>query len=53
VFLYQTAVLMVGYSFGCFTPKDMFKMGLALTVIEFLVLLVVVPTWWPLIGLTF
>ena len=52
VFLYQTAVLMVGYSFGCFTPKDMFKMGLALTIIEFVVLLLIVPFWWPLIGLT-
>ncbi|MGH9386540.1 MAG: SLC13 family permease [Vicinamibacterales bacterium] len=51
IFLYQTAVLVVGYSFGCFTPKDMFKMGLALTLIEFVLLLLVVPVWWPLIGL--
>ncbi len=51
IFLYQTAVLMVGYSYGYFTPRDMFRMGLALTVVEFFVLLVVVPFWWPLIGL--
>ena len=51
IFLYQTAVLMVGYAFGCFTPKDMFRMGLALTVVEFVVLALVVPFWWPLIGL--
>jgi len=51
IFIYQTAVLVVGYSFGCFTPKDMFKMGLALTVIEFIVLLLIVPFWWPIIGL--
>jgi sodium-dependent dicarboxylate transporter 2/3/5 len=51
IFIYQTAVLVVGYSFGCFTPKDMFKMGLALTVIEFILLLLIVPFWWPMIGL--
>ncbi len=53
IFIYQTAVLVVGYSFGCFTPRDMFRMGLALTVVEFVLLLVIVPFWWPLIGLTF
>lgn len=51
IFLYQTAVLLVGYSYGCFTPRDMFKVGLALTVIEFVLLLLIVPFWWPLIGL--
>lgn len=51
IFIYQTAVLVVGYSFGCFTPKDMLKMGLALTVVEFVLLLLIVPVWWPLIGL--
>ena len=51
IFIYQTAVLVVGYSFDCFTPKDTFKVGLALTVIEFFALLLVVPFWWPMIGL--
>ncbi len=51
IFLYQTAVLIVGYSYGYFTPKDMFRMGFALTVIEFFLLLLVVPFWWPLIGI--
>jgi sodium-dependent dicarboxylate transporter 2/3/5 len=51
IFIYQTAVLVVGYSFGCFTPRDMFRMGLALTVIEFIFLLLIVPFWWPIIGL--
>jgi sodium-dependent dicarboxylate transporter 2/3/5 len=51
IFIYQTAVLVVGYSFGCFTPKDMLKMGLALTIIEFFLLLLIVPFWWPMIGL--
>jgi sodium-dependent dicarboxylate transporter 2/3/5 len=51
IFLYQTAVLIVGYSYGYFTPKDMLRMGFALTVIEFVLLLLVVPLWWPLIGI--
>jgi len=51
IFLYQTAVLVVGYSYGYFTPKDMLRMGFALTVIEFLILLLVVPFWWPFIGI--
>jgi hypothetical protein len=29
----------------------MLRMGLALTVVEFFVLLLVVPLWWPLIGI--
>ena len=53
IFIYQTGVLVVGYSYGYFTPKDMFRMGLALTVIEFFVLLLVLPLWWPLIGITY
>jgi anion transporter len=51
IFLYQTAVLIVGYSYGYFTPRDMLRVGLALTVIEFFLLLLVVPLWWPLIGI--
>ena len=31
IFAYQSAVLVVGYSYGYFTGKDLFKMGLLLT----------------------
>jgi anion transporter len=51
IFVYQTAVLVVGYSYGYFTPKDMLRMGFILTVIEFFLLLLVVPLWWPIIGI--
>jgi anion transporter len=51
IFVYQTAVLIVGYSYGYFTPRDMFTVGLALTVIEFFLLLLIVPFWWPVIGI--
>jgi sodium-dependent dicarboxylate transporter 2/3/5 len=51
LFLYQSGVLMLGYGFGYFETKDLFKVGLALTVFEGLVLLLLVPLYWPLIGL--
>ena len=51
IFIYQSAVLVVGYSYGYFTTKDMFKVGLALTVAEFFILFLLAPLWWPLIGL--
>jgi hypothetical protein len=35
----------------CFTARDPVHMGACLTVVEFLVLLLLVPFYWPLIGL--
>ena len=52
IFVYQSAVLIVGYSFGCFKMKDMLKVGLALSVIEWLIQVALVALYWPLIGLT-
>ncbi len=51
VFIYQSAVLVVGFSYGYFDTKDMFKVGLVLTVVEFFILLLLAPLYWPLIGL--
>jgi len=51
VFVYQSAVLVVGYSYGYFDSRDMFKVGLALTIVEFFILLLLVPLFWRLIGL--
>ena len=51
VFIYQNAVLIVGYSYGYFTSKDLFRLGLWMTVIDSLLLLIVVPFYWPLIGI--
>ena len=51
VFAYQSAVLIVGYSFGYFEAKDLFKVGLILTVVESLILLALVPLYWPLLGI--
>jgi len=44
-------VLIVGYSYGYFAARDLVRMGAALTVVEFVVLLLLVPFYWPLIGL--
>jgi solute carrier family 13 (sodium-dependent dicarboxylate transporter), member 2/3/5 len=50
IFMYQSPVLVVGYSYGQFEAKDLLKVGLILTVVEALILLLLVPTFWPLIG---
>lgn len=52
IFVYQSAVLIVGYSYGYFDAKDMLKVGLILTAVESLILLFLVPFYWPLIGIS-
>jgi di/tricarboxylate transporter len=51
IFVYQSAVLVVGYSYGSFTARDMFRMGVFLTVVESILLMVFAPLYWPLIGI--
>jgi anion transporter len=51
IFPYQSGVLMVGYSYGCFDGRDLIKVGLLLALIESLILFLLVPLYWPLIGL--
>jgi di/tricarboxylate transporter len=51
IFLYQSAVLVVGYSYGYFSLRDLFKVGAALTIVEWLILMLLVPLYWPLIGI--
>ena len=51
LFAYQSAVLLVGASFKQFGARDLLKLGLALMVVEFVVLMAVVALYWPLIGL--
>jgi solute carrier family 13 (sodium-dependent dicarboxylate transporter), member 2/3/5 len=53
IFAYQNAVLIVGYSYGCFRAKDLLRLGLCLTVLDSLLLLIVVPFYWPLIGINY
>lgn len=51
IFVYQSGVMVTGYSYGYFDFKDMFRIGLCLSVFESLVLLMLVPFYWPLIGI--
>jgi len=51
IFAYQSSVLLLGYSYGYFRGKDLFRLGLWLTAVESLLLLLVVPLYWPLLGI--
>ena len=51
IFMYQSAVLIVGYSFGYFTAKDLFRLGFCMSIVDSVLLLLVVPFYWPLIGI--
>ncbi len=51
VFIYESAVLVVGYSYGYFSNRDMLKIGAILSVVTAIILLFLVPLYWPLIGI--
>jgi solute carrier family 13 (sodium-dependent dicarboxylate transporter), member 2/3/5 len=51
LFAYQSGVLIVGYSYGYFEARDLVRIGAWLTVVEFAVLMLLVPFYWPLIGI--
>jgi di/tricarboxylate transporter len=51
IFIYESAVLVVGYSYGYFTNRDMLKVGALLSIVTALILLILVPLYWPLIGI--
>jgi len=51
LFAYQSGVLLVGYSYGYFEARDLIKMGAWLTLAEFLILMLLVPFYWPLLGI--
>jgi anion transporter len=51
IFVYQSGVLIVGYAFGYFRPRDLFRLGLLMSLVDSLLLLVVVSVYWPLIGI--
>jgi di/tricarboxylate transporter len=51
LFIYQSGVYVLGYSYGYFQAKDFFKIGVVLTVIEGFLLVLLVQFYWPLIGM--
>ena len=51
IFVYQSGTMIVGYSYGYFEAKDLLRIGFWLTVIESIILMLLVPFYWPLIGI--
>lgn len=51
LFAYQSAILVLGYGYGYFRHSDLFKIGLYLTAVEFVVLAASVAFYWPFLGL--
>ena len=51
LFAYQSAPLVIGYSYGYFRHTDLIKIGAVLTVIEFVGLAISVAIYWPILGL--
>jgi len=51
IFVYQSGVLVAGYAYGYFDSRDVFKVGLWVTLAESLVLLVLATMYWPLLGI--
>ena len=52
IFMYESAVLVVGYSYGYFSNRDMIKVGAILSLVTAVILLLLVPLYWPLIGIS-
>ena len=51
IFIYQSGVLVIGYSFGYFRAKDILRLGLIMSLVDSLLLFLVVPFYWPLLGI--
>jgi di/tricarboxylate transporter len=51
LFIYQSLVLIAGYSFGCFNARDVLRLGAFFVIAENLMLLILVPFYWPLVGI--
>jgi len=50
IFVYQSGVLVSGYGYGYFRARDIVRIGLTMSLVDSLLLLIVVPFYWPLIG---
>jgi anion transporter len=51
VFAYQSGVLVVGMSYGYFGSRDLFRLGLLLTLVQCALLILLVLFYWPMIGI--
>jgi anion transporter len=51
LFIYQSLVLIAGHTFGSYDARDIFKVGAFFLFVEWFLLLLIVPFYWPLIGI--
>jgi sodium-dependent dicarboxylate transporter 2/3/5 len=51
IFVYQSSVMILGYSYGFFDGRDLLRFGACMAIIESIVILLLVSWYWPLIGL--
>ncbi len=51
IFVYQSGVLVIGYAYGYFRAKDILRLGLIMSLVDSLLLLLIIPLYWPLIGI--
>lgn len=51
IFVYQSAAIITGYAYGYFEARDVLKVGFLLTVVESIIIIFLVPLYWPLLGL--
>lgn len=51
IFVYQSAVMIGGYSFGYFEAKDLLRLGLCLSIVDSIQVLLLVWLYWPVIGI--
>ena len=51
LFIYQSLVLIAGHTFGCYNGRDVFRIAAFFLVLDWLILLALVPLYWPLIGI--
>jgi solute carrier family 13 (sodium-dependent dicarboxylate transporter), member 2/3/5 len=50
IFVYQSGVLIIGYAYGYFRPKDILKLGVAMSLVDSLLLVLVIPLYWQPAG---
>ena len=43
MFVYQSGVLVIGYSYGYFRAKDLLRFGLLMSLVDSLLLIIIVP----------
>ena len=51
LFIYQSLVLIAGYTFNCYSGRDVLRISAFFLIVDWILLLLIVPLYWPLIGI--